>query len=349
MVHYPVIPPYLLERLVQLAPPAVRQSAAQTLRVDMTLRPPSRAVPRAPPVVTGEAAPQRAIHDAAQGMRLPGILVRSEGTPAVSDVAVNEAYDHLGASWQLFHDVFNRNSLDGAGMALVATVHYGEQYDNAFWNGTQMVFGDGDGEVFNRFTASLDVVAHELTHGVIDGEGGLTYALQSGALNESICDVFGSLARQYQLRQTAEQADWLIGAGLFTDKVQAKALRSLAAPGTAYDDPLLGKDPQPAHMRDFVQTTQDNGGVHINSGIPTHAFYLAATAIGGFAWERIGQVWYDSLLHPERRADCDFAQFAQLTGQVAAAMGDDVLAAVRQGWQGVGLQTGNGAWNAHHV
>ena len=82
MVHYPVIPPYLLERLVQLAPPAVRQSAAQTLRVDMTLRPPSRAVPRAPPAATGKAVPQRAIHDAAQGMRLPGVLVRAEGAPA---------------------------------------------------------------------------------------------------------------------------------------------------------------------------------------------------------------------------------------------------------------------------
>ena len=153
-------------------------------------------------------------------------------------------------------------------------MHYGRDYDNAFWNGERMVFGDGDGEVFQGFTGSLDVIAHELAHGVVEDEGELLYRGQSGALNESISDVFGVLAEQHREGQTADQANWLIGEGMFTDAVQGRALRSLAAPGTAYDDDVLGKDPQPAHMRDFVPTREDNGGVHINSGIPNHAFYL---------------------------------------------------------------------------
>ena len=164
-------------------------------------------------------------------------------------------------------------------------MHYGRGYDNAFWDGTQMVFGDGDGTVFNRFTIAVDVIGHELTHGVTEHTAALVYQGQSGALNESISDVFGSLVKQQALGQDAAAADWLIGAGLFTAQVKGVALRSMKAPGTAYDDPQLGKDPQPATMADYVETTDDNGGVHLNSGIPNHAFYLAATAIGGHAWE----------------------------------------------------------------
>jgi Zn-dependent metalloprotease len=138
-----------------------------------------------------------------------------------------------------------------------------------------MVYGDGDGDLFKRFTIAIDVIGHELTHGVTQYSAGLVYQDQTGALNESISDVFGSLVKQYRLKQTADQADWLIGAGLLADGVNGKALRSMAAPGTAYDDPILGKDPQPAHMKDFVNTQSDHGGVHINSGIPNHAFFYS--------------------------------------------------------------------------
>ncbi len=99
-------------------------------------------------------------------------------------------------------------------------------------------------------------------------------------------DVFGSLVKQYQLQQTAGEADWLIGQGLLTENVKGIALRSMKAPGTAYDDPVLGKDPQPAHMKDYVNTVSDNGGVHINSGIPNHAFYVVATELGGFGGKK---------------------------------------------------------------
>ncbi|CAM5676724.1 hypothetical protein SFUMM280S_07534 [Streptomyces fumanus] len=159
-----------------------------------------------------------------------------------------------------------------------------------------MVFGDGDGEIFLDFTIPVDVIGHELVHGVTQYTANLTYFGQPGALNESVSDVFGSLIKQYTLGQSADQADWLIGAGLLAPRVTGVALRSLKAPGTAYDDDVLGKDPQPATMDDYVRTGRDNGGVHINSGIPNHAFYLAATALGGNAWERAGQIWY-------RRAD----------------------------------------------
>ena len=146
--------------------------------------------------------------------------------------------------------------------------------------------------MFNRFTVAVDVIGHELTHGVTQFEAKLAYWDQSGALNESFSDIFRSLVKQKKLNQTADQADWLIGAGLFTSNVKGLAIRSMKEPGTAYDDPLLGKDPQPAHMRHYVNTTSDNGGVHINSGIPNRAFYLAALEIGGHAWERAGKIWY---------------------------------------------------------
>jgi Zn-dependent metalloprotease len=225
-------------------------------------------------------------------------------------------------------------------MPLLATVHFDQEYNNAFWNGEQMVFGDGDGELFNRFTVSLDVIGHELTHGVTEDEAQLVYFFQPGALNESVSDVFGSLVKQYLLKQTAAQADWLIGAGLFTANVNGVALRSMKAPGTAYDDPVLGKDPQPAHMRDYVQTFGDNGGVHINSGIPNHAFYLAATKIGGYAWEKAGRIWYEALRDSRLRANSGFRRFAALTyvhaGQLFGT-GSSEQRAVVEAWNQVGI------------
>lgn len=224
-----VVPPYLLDRLAQAADARLSARAVNTLRIDTSQRAVRLAAPPAPASARPPGQVDRQVHDAGGGLQLPGALVRSEGQPAHADVAVNEAYDHLGATYALFWQAYGRHSLDGAGRALVASVHYGEEYDNAFWNGAQMVFGDGDGDVFNRFTIAVDIVAHELTHGVIDHEGGLRYEGQSGALNESLCDVFGSLAKQHVAGQRADQADWLIGAGLFTAKVRARAALDGAA------------------------------------------------------------------------------------------------------------------------
>ena len=342
------VPPYLLSRLAEHASPPLSECAANTLTIDREHRALRGFVP--PAVVSNATgtpvrparpdSPGRAIHDAGHKTDLPGRLVRTEGKPATGDIAADEAYEHLGATWRLYHDVYGRDSIDGAGMPLTGSVHYGRNYDNAFWNGAQMVFGDGDGEVMNRFTIAVDIIGHELTHGVIDHEAALIYQGQPGALNESICDVFGVLVKQHTLKQTAQQADWLIGAGLFMPGVKAKALRSMAEPGTAYDDPVIGKDPQPAHMKDFVSTTQDNGGVHINSGIPNRAFYLAAVAVEGPAWEGAGRVWYDTLRDKRLRADADFAAFATLSIEIASKRfrsGSAVHKAVADAWLATGV------------
>jgi Zn-dependent metalloprotease len=293
--------------------------------------------------VAQAAVPHRTVHDAHHRTALPGEVVMHEGDDPVADQVVDQAYDGLGATWHLYHDIFGRDSVDGQGLPLVATVHYDQHYDNAFWNGSQMVFGDGDGTVFLEFTRSLDVIGHELTHGVTESTAGLTYSGQPGALNESVSDVFGTLVRQRSLDQTAEQGDWLIGEDLLAPGVKGVALRSMKAPGTAYDDPRLGKDPQPADMTGYVDTTDDNGGVHINSGIPNHAFYLVAIAIGGHAWEAPGQIWYDVLTGSSIRPACDFATFARLTLEAAAARfgeGSTEATAVADAWRTVGLPVG---------
>lgn len=154
-------------------------------------------------------------------------------------------------------------------------------------------------------------------------------------------DVFGSLIKQFAKGQTADQADWLIGEGLFVASINGTALRSMKDPGSAYDDQLLGKDPQPKHMDDFVHTFEDNGGVHINSGIPNHAFYLVATRIGGYAWEKAGRIWYDALRDPRINPNCGFTRFARVTQDIAGRLygvNSPERQAVNEGWAGVGIK-----------
>jgi Zn-dependent metalloprotease len=311
-IHH-IVPPYLLEHLERTADdPNLRARYRLSLQHDAVLRTRSTAVPPTQRDAA-DAGARRVVHDAENGTSLPGAVVRSEGDPAVPDQAVNQAYDGTGATWTMFKECFGRDSVDDAGLPLSSTVHYDRGYANAFWDGAQMVFGDGDGEIFGNFTSSIDVTGHELSHGVTQYTAGLVYEGQSGALNESVSDVFGSLAKQHHLGQTAADADWLIGAGLFRPGVSGVALRSMKAPGTAYDDPRLGRDPQPAHMSSFVETTEDHGGVHINSGIPNHAFYLFATKLGGNAFEAPGKIWYATLTSGNLATTATFAEFAQVT------------------------------------
>lgn len=343
-----IVPPYLLARIAAARVPHLAR-AAEAARATLAVtrqRRPARSRLRlsideyGSLIAEATPAPDRTISDAEHTEDLPGTTVRREEDPPSADETVNEAFDGLGATFDFFWDAYQRNGIDGDGAPLLATVHYGQDYDNAFWNGERMVFGDGDGEVFSGFTNSVTVMAHELTHGVIEAVGGLVYQGQSGALNESISDVFAALTEQHQLGQSVDEASWLIGQGIFTDAVQGIALRSLKAPGTAYDDDVLGKDPQPAHMRDYVETIDDNGGVHINSGIPNHAFYLAATALGSLAWERAGRTWYLALTGGTLTATATFAQFARTTLEVAAAeYGEESeeVDAVRAGWVDVGV------------
>ncbi len=219
-------------------------------------------------------------------------LVRDEGGPATGDEAADKMYDFSGKVKDYFKTVHNRNSIDNANMDLILNVHYGEKYQNAYWDGDQMTFGDGDGEIFISFAKSLDVIAHELAHGVTQWEANLEYDSQSGALNEHFSDVFGSVITQYVEGQTADTADWLIGDEIMGPTLRGESLRSMSDPGTAFDNELMGRDPQPDHMGKYYTGEGDNHGVHINSGIPNKAFYLSAKEIGT---DKAVLVWYDAL------------------------------------------------------
>jgi Zn-dependent metalloprotease len=335
-----VLPPHILIAICENGTAEERGWALATLVLSERLRA-RRELLSSLPFGTPAGEKRRTVYDARHRELLPGKLVRAEGGPPSADVEVNEAYDGAGATYDLYEEVYGRSSIDGRGMRLDSSVHYGFGYDNAFWNGSQMVYGDGDGRLFERFTKSVDVIGHELTHGVTAHEANLDYHDQPGALNESFSDVFGSLVKQRVLNQKAQEADWLIGEGLFTPRVHGSALRSMKAPGTAYDDPVLGKDPQPANMKGYVSGPEDDGGVHVNSGIPNHAFYLAAVAIGGFAWEKAGKIWYVALTE-RLRHDSDFAAAARLTAAAAADLfgaGGKEETAVREAWRAVGVRT----------
>ncbi|WP_110182458.1 protealysin inhibitor emfourin [Nocardioides solisilvae] len=341
------VPPYLLQGIARSSAQRAAALSQDTLRVDAGFRDARRTEGSRGgfAVHTTELGSSSTlarvawtVHDAERGTRLPGRPARRAGEEATGDVAVDEAAAGIDATLRLFSEVFGRRSYDDAGAYVSLTVHYREHYDNAFWDGHQLVFGDGDGEVFDRFTKPVDVLAHEFGHAVVDGSARLVYADQSGALNESVADVFAACLLQWLAGQEADEGSWLVGEGLFLPGIRARALRDMAAPGTAYDDPVLGRDPQVGHLDDLVVTTEDNGGVHLNSGIPNRAFHLAATRLGGRTWERAGQVWYAALVGDLVGPRSDFAGFAAATVAAAAEVLDDAAAAVvADAWTEVGV------------
>ena len=343
-----VIPPHMLAGLAgQTHDPAdeVSANARATLEhmrelatgqavTSLIGRPAARAAAAASP-----PRKRRYVYDAQHQFLLPGTLAMSKHMARGTDIEVNEASDGSGAAYEFFAKVFRRSSIDGHGMRLDSTVHYGTRFENALWNGRQMVYGDGDGRIFKRFTASLDVIGHELAHGLTQNVAALGYNGQTGALNEHLSDVIGSMVKQYTLGQSAHESDWSIGADIFGPDVQGHAVRSLKAPGTAYDDPVLGRDPQPSHMRDYVVTTDDNGGVHINSGILNHGFYLAAMALGGKTWEVPGRIYY-AVLTSRLTPEADFADVTRATVDIAGELygnGGRVQMIVAEAWSAVGL------------
>jgi Zn-dependent metalloprotease len=353
-----IIPPHILSRLAKSEKAAIRAVAVAQMQQAATLRAIRATANAFPSFVLGSASakavaapkPNRLVYT--QGNRLPpwsslpGKLLRKEGQKKVADVAVNEAYDFAGDTWNFYFEALGRNSIDDAGMPLVSSVHAGKKFNNAFWEGSQMVYGDGDTLIFNRFTRSLDVVGHELTHGVVQHTSGLVYEAQSGALNEHFADVFGVLVRMFKSKTnvaTAPDKAWLIGAELMVPKPTRTALRSMKDPGTAYrNDPDLGDDPQPKHMNNYftlpITEAGDWGGVHINSGIPNHAFYLAASTLGGKPWEKAGKVWYEVMRNLQPNS-----QFADAAGQcrtVSRGMFGSSSAeakAIDKAWGAVGL------------
>jgi Zn-dependent metalloprotease len=292
------------------------------------------------PAISGLAQKSRNIYDAQNRQALPGRLVMSEHRRRGDDTDVNDAYDAAGIVYDFYSAIFGRKSLDGRNTPIDSTVHYGEGFDNAAWNGRQMIYGDGGGKLFTRFTACLDLVAHGLTHGMTQTTADLGFHGQRGAVNEHISDAFTIMIKQFSLGQKANESNWLIGEGIFGPDVSGTALRSMATPGHAYDDPILGRDPQPAHMRNFNIARGDSGGVHINSGILNHAFYLAATALGGYTWELLGRVWYVTV--KERLTpNIDFQTFAATTVKVAGRLfgrGGHIGRTIADAWRSVGLK-----------
>jgi len=285
---------------------------------------------------------RRTVFDAQNETVLTGTRVRGEDDAPSSDDVVNEAYDGADRTHRFYQEVFDRDSIDGEGLEMVSSVHYGQNFDNALWNGTQMIYGDGSGVLIaeGTLTKAIDVIGHEMTHGVTQTTAGLVYRRQPGALNESFSDVFGSLVKQYSLGQTAEEADWLIGPGILGSALHGQALRSLKDPGHAFD-----LDRQPGHMSGYVDLPadnnprNDNGGVHINSGIPNRAFYLVATTLGGNAWEKAGKIWYQTLTE-ELKPMSDFKAAANATIRVAGDLfgkESPEHGAVRAAWEEVGV------------
>lgn len=340
-----VLPPHILHEIAKRGTPAQRDFALETLGADHSFRSGratfqllANGAHKLLALVAAGGEAHITIYDGKHTQRLPGHLVANPS--GSNDPEVTEAFKGLLATYSLYWDVFKRNSIDDHGMPLIGTVHYGRNYDNAFWNGQQMVFGDGDGQIFQRFTISIDIIGHELTHGVTGDTANLDYQDQSGALNESVSDVFGSMVKQYSAtpKHTTATADWLIGAGILMPNLQGTALRSMKDPGSAYDDPTLGKDPQPGAMSAYVTTNQDNGGVHINSGIPNRAFFLAASNLGGNSWDKAGPIWYATLRDQSLRPTAKFADFANVTVTNANRLfGATDARCVLDAWKQVGV------------
>ncbi|CAG8063461.1 unnamed protein product [Penicillium nalgiovense] len=331
-----IIPPYILETLARnAATEQQRETARHALAYSTKHR-----------TVAGRVRQlNRTVYDAQNSRRdnppSDKVLI-PDGGPLLSQATdptnnANECYIGLGKSYDFYFNFFQRNSIDDKGMKLDGYVHAGDLY-NAFWNGEELVFGDGDGVIFDGFTDELDVIGHEFSHGVVEYISPLPYRFQSGALNESLADAFGIMVKQWgeDTPQTVDQSNWLIGEGIWGSAVHGRALRDMKNPGTAYADDKVGEDPQPAHWRDFKKLpySNDKGGVHINSGIPNHAFFLAATKIGGYAWEGAGPIWYRALSSGKLRTDGEakFKHFADLTMENAGEHVDKI----REAWTLVG-------------
>jgi Zn-dependent metalloprotease len=292
--HCLFIPPHVLDHLARNKRKDVRDSTRLTIQQSQLSRTRrstklvsmDRFAPAAP---AGEGA--RIVYDSEKTWQQRVREVRTENQDPTGEKSVDSVFDFIGLV-RTFYRELNRNSYDDAGADIIMNVHFGTKYNNAFWDGDELTFGDGDGVIFTDFTQSLDVVAHEFAHGVTQFTADLEYNSQSGALNESFSDVFGSAITQYVNGEDAGTADWLIGDEIMGPDLYGESLRSMKAPGTAYDNDIMGKDPQPDHMNNYYTGSDDNQGVHINSGIPSRAFYLVATTIGT---QEAAKIWYHAL------------------------------------------------------
>lgn len=316
MMHS-ILPPHLARHLA-ISSPVFRQS----LVIDVGIR-----VKREIAAVAETESGEVTVYDAKNQMGLPGEKIVGEGPKEA--IAVRGHAKHI-------------QELMGEGKALPETeiptlvVNYGDIFPNAFYDGKYLVFGEGDGQIFGDFSVPLEVGAHEFGHKIIDAGPKFEYAGQPGALNEHVADVIGICVKKHAETEGGTkqvESDWRIGGGLFLEK--GPALRDMAKPGTAYDNDLLGADPQVGHMDKFVDTFLDNGGVHINSGIPNRAFTVFAEAAGGNVWEKPLNLWIQAMLKGDEKTD--FKAFAGFTFDVAAQEDETIRKAVTEGWKAVGI------------
>lgn len=343
------IPPNIYRHLSESADPAHRQAGQRGIALSERLRGQRDFLALMPAMSVTPGRLRRTMFDAGGQTTLPGTTVRTEEGPASTDAAVEAAYARAGIVWHFYKTVYGRDSLDNRGVRLDSTLHYGQSFGNALWNGNEMVYGDGD-ENLHNFTTSLDVIAHEMTHGVTGSASGLVYQGQSGALNEHISDVFGVLAMQWDAAQnpanypgrTADQK-WLLGTDVIIAPnplpagAVARAVRDMLNPGTAYKGLAFGDDPQVANFADLITDAYDNGGVHLNSGIPNRAFALYADAVGGNAWEAPGKVWYRAATASGLSQNADFALFRTATVNAAKIDAPATVDALAKAWDTVGV------------
>ncbi|HWM68242.1 MAG TPA: M4 family metallopeptidase [Steroidobacteraceae bacterium] len=278
------------------------------------------------------AEPAVTVYDCGKGTVLPGSPVPNPGTSAGR--TATRVFAETAAVAEFYRTIFGRNSVDNRGGTLQSSVQYGVGYNNAFWNGVQMIYGDGDGAIFADFAQSTDVIAHELTHGVTQYSAQLCYTDDAGGLNESISDVFGSMFRQWRAGQTVADADWLIGHDILGPSAVARGftcLRDMANPAAEH---CMARQPD--------QYSKIGPGMdpHYTSGVPNRAFYEAAMAIGGKSWETVGQIWYRALTGFAPDPNLGMSAFAARTRRLAQSMfprDASVYAAVNEAWVNVGL------------
>ncbi|RBP90744.1 bacillolysin/thermolysin/neutral peptidase B [Cytobacillus firmus] len=252
------------------------------------------------------------------------------------DRAAVDAHYNSERVYEYFLNEHGRNSLDGEGMAINSYVHMGTDYNNAFWNGRYMAYGDGDGEFFISLSAGLDVAAHEMTHGVITHTANLAYRNQSGALNESFADVFGVLV---------DDGDWEMGEDIMAPAAKADGvtrLRSLSDPNSVVvSNPqraAYGSGVYPAHMDEYydMPLNVDNGGVHVNSSITNHAAYLIGQELGR---EKLGKIYYRALtVYLTSNSDFSDARLAIVQSAIDLyGEGSGEESAVNAGFDAVGI------------
>jgi vibriolysin len=280
------------------------------------------------------SAKNRSVHDAEHGLNLPGTLARAEGDPAHADAIVNVNYDLLGTTYDCYATLFGRDSFDALGATLLSTVHYDNNYVNAFWDGTQMVYGDGDGYYADNLALSMDVTAHELTHAVTQYESNLYYWDESGGLNEAMSDIFGNTCEWFRDGQVVSGDTWKVGEDVWTPGIPDDALRYM-------DNPVLD-----GISLDYYPDYYPGVDVHYSSGIANLVFYLlsqggthpqgkTSTVVNGIGILKAAQVFY--------KANVDV--FTSMTTFADAKAGTE-LAAEQLGFTQEEIGAVTAAWDA---